>query len=145
MCGRYTLTNPDPKRLKLRFGIDGAFEFDERPRFNIAPSQAVAVVTNSPERKLEIFQWGLIPSWAKDPKIGNKLINARAESLAEKPSFRTALKRRRFVIYPGKVSQAPTFRVGTIGHVFPDDFRRLVRAFGEAAAELGLSLQPISG
>jgi 2-aminoethylphosphonate-pyruvate transaminase len=50
-----------------------------------------------------------------------------------------ALKRRRFVIYPGKVSQAPTFRVGTIGHVFPDDFRALVGAFAEAAAELGLS------
>jgi 2-aminoethylphosphonate-pyruvate transaminase len=55
-----------------------------------------------------------------------------------------ALKRRRFVIYPGKVSQAPTFRVGTIGHVFPDDFRHLVRAFREAAAELGLSLERAS-
>ena len=53
-----------------------------------------------------------------------------------------ALKRRRFVIYPGKVSQAPTFRVGTIGHVFPDDFRELTRAFAAATQELGLQLRP---
>jgi putative SOS response-associated peptidase YedK len=58
----------------------------------------VAVIANADQRKLELFKWGLIPSWAKDSKIGYRLINARAETLAEKPSFRTALKRRRCLI-----------------------------------------------
>ena len=68
------------------------------PRYNIAPSQQVAVVPNNGENNVEFFQWGLIPSWAKDPKIGNRMINARAETLAEKPSFRTPYKRRRCLI-----------------------------------------------
>jgi putative SOS response-associated peptidase YedK len=97
MCGRFTLT-VSPEQLQDQFGLVEPPPADLVPRYNIAPSQAVAVVTNSEERKLEIFQWGLIPSWAKDPKIGNKLINARAETLAEKPSFRTALKRRRCLV-----------------------------------------------
>lgn len=97
MCGRFTLTI-SPDQLQDQFGLSEPPPIDLAPRYNIAPSQAVAVVTNSADRKLEIFQWGLIPSWAKDPKIGNKLINARAETLAEKPSFRTALKRRRCLV-----------------------------------------------
>ena len=97
MCGRFTLTvNPD--ELQQQFGLSQPPPTELAPRFNIAPSQAVAVVTNNPERTLELFRWGLIPSWAKDPKIGNKLINARAETLAEKPSFRSALKRRRCLV-----------------------------------------------
>jgi putative SOS response-associated peptidase YedK len=97
MCGRFTLTvNPD--QLQEQFGLSQPPPAELAPRFNIAPSQAVAVVANQPERVLDLFQWGLIPSWAKDPKIGNKLINARAETLAEKPSFRTALKRRRCLV-----------------------------------------------
>lgn len=97
MCGRFTLTI-SPAELQDQFSLTERPSPDLAPRYNIAPSQAVAVVTNSAERKLELFQWGLIPSWAKDPKIGNKLINARAETLAEKPSFRTALKRRRCLV-----------------------------------------------
>ena len=97
MCGRFTLTI-SPEQLQDQFGLSEPPSPDLAPRYNIAPTQAVAVVTNSTDRKLEIFQWGLIPSWAKDPKIGNKLINARAETLAEKPSFRTALKRRRCLV-----------------------------------------------
>ena len=97
MCGRFTLTI-SPEQLQDQFGLSEPPSADLAPRYNIAPTQAVAVVTNSTDRKLEIFQWGLIPSWAKDPKIGNKLINARAETLAEKPSFRTALKRRRCLV-----------------------------------------------
>jgi putative SOS response-associated peptidase YedK len=97
MCGRFTLT-VSPEQLQDQFGLSQPPPPDLVPRYNIAPSQAVAVVPNSEARKLEIFQWGLIPSWAKDPKIGNKLINARAETLAEKPSFRTALKRRRCLV-----------------------------------------------
>lgn len=97
MCGRFTLTI-SPEQLQDQFGLSERPSADLAPRYNIAPTQAVAVVANSAERKLEIFQWGLIPSWAKDPKIGSKLINARAETLAEKPSFRTALKRRRCLV-----------------------------------------------
>jgi putative SOS response-associated peptidase YedK len=98
MCGRFTLTiNPD--QLHQQFGLSEPPPTQLAPRYNIAPTQAVAVIANNRDhRKLELFQWGLIPSWAKDPKIGSKMINARAETLAEKPSFRTALKRRRCLV-----------------------------------------------
>lgn len=96
MCGRFTLKT-DPQTLTEIFP---GFEMPEElnPRYNIAPSQKVAVVPNKGENKVELFHWGLIPSWAKDPKIGNRMINARAETLAEKPSFRTPYKRRRCLI-----------------------------------------------
>jgi putative SOS response-associated peptidase YedK len=97
MCGRFTLTI-DPDQLQEQFSLSQPPPAQLAPRVNIAPSQAVAVIANQPERVLDLFQWGLIPSWAKDPKIGNKLINARAETLAEKPSFRSALKRRRCLV-----------------------------------------------
>src|SRR5260370_21603919 len=97
MCGRFTLT-VSPDELQQQFGLSQPPPAELAPRFNIAPSQAVAVVANQPERVLDLFQWGLIPSWAKDPKIGNKLINARAETLPEKPSFRTPLNPRRCLV-----------------------------------------------
>lgn len=97
MCGRYTLTL-DPAELQDLFELAQPAPADLAPRYNVAPSQPVAVIANGSERKLELFRWGLIPSWAKDPKIGNQLINARSETLAEKPAFRTALKRRRCLI-----------------------------------------------
>ncbi len=69
------------------------------PSYNIAPTQEVAAMVEEDEtRKLEMFRWGLIPSWAKDPSIGNKMINARAETVSEKPSFRSAFKKRRCLI-----------------------------------------------
>jgi putative SOS response-associated peptidase YedK len=68
------------------------------PRYNIAPTQTVIVVNDTGDRQLVPMRWGLIPSWAKDPSIGNRMINARAESIAEKPAFRAALKRRRCII-----------------------------------------------
>jgi putative SOS response-associated peptidase YedK len=67
-------------------------------RYNIAPSQPIAVVANNGDNRIEYFRWGLVPSWAKDESIGNRMINARCETLAEKPMFRTALKRRRCLI-----------------------------------------------
>ncbi len=97
MCGRFTLAI-DPDVLQEAFGLTAPLPAELAPRYNIAPSQPVAVVANGQQRKLELFSWGLIPSWAKDPKIGNRLINARAETLAEKPSFRAALKKRRCLI-----------------------------------------------
>ena len=102
MCGRFTLTaDPDVIREAFALGPASAPALAElAPRYNIAPSQPVAIVAadSTGARKLEFFKWGLVPAWAKDPKIGYKLINARAETLAEKPSFRTALKKRRCLI-----------------------------------------------
>lgn len=96
MCGRYTLHH-DASQLALRFAVQET-RADVPERYNIAPTQPVAVVTVNSPRTLQMMRWGLIPSWAKDPAIGNKLINARAETLAEKPSYKTALIRRRCLI-----------------------------------------------
>jgi putative SOS response-associated peptidase YedK len=73
-------------------------EYEPEPRYNIAPSQTVAAIVQNHERAVVGLQWGLIPHWAKDPKIANQLINARAETLAEKPSFKYALGKRRCLI-----------------------------------------------
>ena len=96
MCGRYTLTAPSESLAEMLPGLEITDE--NSPRYNIAPTQEVAVVPNNGENRMEHFRWGLIPSWAKDPKIGNRMINARSETLAEKPSFRTAYKRRRCLV-----------------------------------------------
>src|ERR1022692_1361585 len=98
MCGRFTLTT-DVKILAERFGTSPPAELNSvAPRYNIAPTQAVIVVDDDGQRRMTTMRWGLIPSWAKDPAIGNRMINARAETLAEKPSFRAALKKRRCII-----------------------------------------------
>ena len=96
MCGRFTLAS-DTETLIQTF-IDFKIPTNLSPRYNISPTQDVASVPNTPEKQVEFFHWGLIPSWAKDPKIGNRMINARSETLAEKPSFREAYKRRRCLI-----------------------------------------------
>jgi len=96
MCGRFTLFL-DPGELQEAFPeflISGDFP----PRYNIAPTQPVAVIPNLPEKKLDFFNWGLIPSWSKDPSIGSRMINARAETLSEKPSFRNSFRRKRCLI-----------------------------------------------
>ena len=96
MCGRFTLS-ASPTSLTDTFP---GFELPDQltPRYNITPTQDVAVVANNNPGKIDLFRWGLIPSWAKDPTIGNRMINARSETLAEKPSFRTAYKRRRCLV-----------------------------------------------
>lgn len=97
MCGRYTLTSIDG--LVEEFGLIQE-PLDFTPRFNIAPTQVVPVIDNRPrdQRVLTSMRWGLIPYWAKDPAIGNKLINARRETVAEKPAFRDAMRRRRCLV-----------------------------------------------
>lgn len=97
MCGRYLITT-NVEALRRLFGFRGGP--DLQPRFNLAPSQSAPIVRLSPagERELVLLRWGLIPSWAKDPSIGNRMINARAETLAEKASFRAALKDRRCLV-----------------------------------------------
>ncbi|OGO14192.1 MAG: hypothetical protein A2Y53_07200 [Chloroflexi bacterium RBG_16_47_49] len=96
MCGRFTLTI-DPDHLQEAFPW-AIIPNDLPPRYNIAPSQPVAVIPNTGDNVLSMYKWGLIPSWSKDPSIGDRMINARSESLAEKPSFRNAYRRRRCLI-----------------------------------------------
>ena len=96
MCGRFTLTlDADEIRTALRLGQIPA---EWQPRRNIAPTEPVAVVIDAVQRDVLWMRWGLIPSWAKDMSIGSRMFNARAETLAEKPSFRAALRQRRCLI-----------------------------------------------
>jgi putative SOS response-associated peptidase YedK len=96
MCGRFTLT-VDPADLQDAFP---QLIFPEKyaPRFNISPTQPILAIPNDSKNIADFFVWGLIPSWAKDPSIGSRMINARAETLAEKPSFRAGLKYHRCLI-----------------------------------------------
>ncbi len=96
MCGRFTLT-VDPADLQDAFP---QFTFPEKyaPRYNISPTQPILAIPNDGKNSADFFVWGLIPSWAKDPSIGSKLINARSETLAEKPSFRGGFKYHRCLI-----------------------------------------------
>jgi putative SOS response-associated peptidase YedK len=100
MCGRYTLKQP-ADALAQQFQVTLPTELPAR--YNVAPGQPIFAVRETltrsgPHREPAVFQWGLVPSWAKDPSIGSRLLNARAETLAEKPSFRAALKYRRCLI-----------------------------------------------
>lgn len=116
MCGRFTLT-VDPADLQAAFP---EFSFPEtRPRFNLAPTQPVLALPNLGQPRADYFTWGLIPGWAKDPTIGSRLINARAETLGEKPAFRGAYKYKRCLILadgfyewqatPGAKTKTPYF------------------------------------
>lgn len=96
MCGRFTLT-ADLEQLEERFSFQ-ATQLAFTPHYNIAPSQPVLAVIGTEERRGGFLRWGLIPSWAKDPAMGNRMINARAETVAEKPSFRRALQKRRCLV-----------------------------------------------
>jgi putative SOS response-associated peptidase YedK len=96
MCGRFSLTT-DEAILNERFKLAGGIE-PYVARYNCAPTQKLAVITSEEPRRLSYFRWGLIPHWAKDEKIGSKMINARAESIEEKPSFRNAFRQRRCLV-----------------------------------------------
>jgi putative SOS response-associated peptidase YedK len=98
MCGRYSLATPAQNDLRSRFMLGEALEI--RQRFNVAPGDDVVAVTTTKEGEPrgELLRWGLVPFWAKDVKVGYKMINARAETVAEKPAFRDALKTRRCLI-----------------------------------------------
>lgn len=97
MCGRYVLTVPGDL-LASTFGLEEVPELT--PRYNVAPSQVVPIVRRdeSDRRELAFARWGLIPHWAKEAAIGNRLINSRADGLAEKPSFRDSFRRRRCLV-----------------------------------------------
>ena len=96
MCGRFAFYSPTEAAAAL-FGVSASFEL--KPRYNIAPTQDIAAIRgNDDERELTMLRWGLVPFWAKDPSIGNRMINARAETVAEKPSYRAAFRHRRCVV-----------------------------------------------
>ena len=98
MCGRFT-SKAKPVEIEREFGVTISDKKLFEPRYNIAPSQTIAAVVESGgERIVSGLKWGLIPHWSKDDSFASKLINARAETLAEKPSFREAFKKHRCII-----------------------------------------------
>ena len=122
MCGRYTLTHNlqdiaetimQPQRVEV------ASDIRSEPRYNIAPTQSIVALVNTGHLQMKMLRWGLIPSWAKEEQIGSKMINARAETLAEKPSFKRLLHNRRCLIVadgfyewrqePGNKSKTPMY------------------------------------
>jgi putative SOS response-associated peptidase YedK len=101
MCGRYTLTNVAPNLLASMFGIPDLEIPELSPRYNVAPTQdaaVVRVVEPGAPRTLDMLRWGLVPSWATDVNIGNRMINARSETVAEKPAYRSSFKSKRCII-----------------------------------------------
>lgn len=96
MCGRFT-QKTDVKRLAGQFGVSEAPTAEAR--YNVAPTQEILCVRKGGDgREMTFFKWGLVPSWAKDPSMGVRLINARSETVAEKPAFRESFRRRRCLI-----------------------------------------------
>jgi len=96
MCGRYSLSAPGDIIAEI---FELVHAPDLRPRWNIAPTQQAAVIRQGDDgRRLDLLKWGLVPFWAKDAAIGNRMINARSETVAEKASFKHALKRRRCIV-----------------------------------------------
>ena len=95
MCGRFSFS-PLAKIIEDRFDVK--VDSNYKPRYNSAPSQDIAVISNLEPDKLSFYKWGLVPFWAKDPKIGNRMINAKSETVSEKPAFRNSFKRKRCLI-----------------------------------------------
>ena len=96
MCGRFAFYSPAQATAEL-FGVSTLLETE--PRYNIAPTQYIPAVRGTDDgRELAMLKWGLVPFWAKDPAIGNRMINARAETVAEKPAYRNAYKHRRCLV-----------------------------------------------
>lgn len=127
MCGRFALYSP-PSTLVRRFGTDTIPGMEER--YNIAPSQRIAIIrAEDGQRRFAPAYWGLIPFWAKDARIGYSMINARAETVAEKPAFRTAFKQRRCLIpadgfyewqvLPGAKTKQPGSSRSKVGSPWP--------------------------
>jgi putative SOS response-associated peptidase YedK len=100
MCGRYTLTDPDPRLLRFRFGLTEEARIEQEPRYNVAPTDPVLAIrlNREGEREPGVLRWGLIPHYADPDAFDRLLINARAETLAEAPAFRDAFKTHRCLI-----------------------------------------------
>jgi putative SOS response-associated peptidase YedK len=113
MCGRYTVIAPAPA-LAERFSAQEAGL--PAPTFNAAPSQALPIITNAAPGQIQLVRWGLVPSWSRDPASGPKPINARAETLAEKPSFQQLLARRRCLVLADSFYEWQATERGKIPH-----------------------------
>lgn len=98
MCGRFSFSIPSKAKSLVKLGIPQTQLAKLKPRYNIAPSNQVAAVIDDGSRHLEPLKWGLIPSWAENPAIGSRMINARAETITEKPSFRQLVTKHRCLI-----------------------------------------------
>jgi putative SOS response-associated peptidase YedK len=100
MCGRFVLGDTDAIYLRYKIIVSEDIKKEIKPRYNIAPSQYVPIIyqDKKQENKIEMMRWGLVPFWAKDPKIGFKMINARADTVAKKPSFKNLLKSKRCIV-----------------------------------------------
>lgn len=100
MCGRYTLTDPDPRLMRFRFGLTESVEIDQKPRYNVAPTDPVLAVRldREGEREPGILRWGLIPHYADPDKFDRLLINARAETVAGAAAFRDPFQTHRCLI-----------------------------------------------
>lgn len=97
MCGRYAIVLVGDGSFQRRFSLEGSLD-DPPPRYNVAPTQTLPVITRNSPNRVEMMRWGLIPSWAKEASIGSRMINARAETVAEKPAFRASLRSRRCLV-----------------------------------------------
>jgi putative SOS response-associated peptidase YedK len=100
MCGRYTLTDPDPRLLRFRFGLTESAEIEQEPRYNVAPTDPVLAIRLNGEgvREPGVLRWGLIPHYADPETFDRLLINARAETVDEAPAFRDAFQTHRCLI-----------------------------------------------
>ena len=135
MCGRYTLAAPDPAAIHARFPIGESVEV--RRRYNVAPGDDVLAVTTDREGRPrgEMLRWGLVPSWAKSPDTGLKMINARLETVAERPAFRRAFERYRCLIVADGFYE---WRASGTGQRGPKQPFHITRADGELFSFAGL-------
>lgn len=134
MCGRFVSSSP-PDKLAAYFDVEQLPEqlLDRGPNYNTAPTTSVFVVLeDGSTRRMDAFRWGLVPSWAKDLKIGARMINARAETIAEKPAFRRAFARRRCIV------PADGFYEWTGGGAGPKQPHYIHRPDGEPYAFAGI-------
>ena len=144
MCGRYSLTTP-LDAFRALFDVENLINLP--PRYNIAPTQDAAVVrlSDGGTRELTLLRWGLIPSWSKDAAIGSRMINARAETVADKPSFRSAFRHRRCLVpadgfyeWRTEDGRKQPFRIGMKGGA-PFAFAGLWEQWTATAASTGIS------
>lgn len=101
MCGRSSLTRTEKeleKRFEAEFYSEDLERYNPLPNFNVAPTQMHPVITNQDQNHLQFFKWGLVPFWAKDMKIGSRMINARIETIMEKPAYKGAVQKRRCIV-----------------------------------------------
>lgn len=128
MCGRYTFIAP---ANVVEDHFEAGFMEPLAPTYNAAPSQRLAVITNQEPGKIQLVQWGLIPAWTKDPKSGPKPINARGETLTEKPFFRQLVARRRCLVPADSFYEWQVTPTGKVPH-------RILRADEQLFAFAGL-------